>query len=218
MPAVRPAQTVEVLPDRVYRTKRTMGLWFWLAAVILAAIGGAGAVAVTHEDRAAASLTSDSKPDGASPKGAASDAKPTKAELKTVAEGYLNALLGGNVDDLLSYLDPSCDGADPGFATAARWAKELAGGAKVTVDEVEVHGPRGSVTAFSLDGLDTDTEDTVRRLIRDEAPDGEQAFPWRFTAGEWYFKGECGSPVITTQPDDGTSAAPDGGNGDDPEA
>jgi hypothetical protein len=30
-------------------------------------------------------------------------------------------------------------------------------------------------------------------------------------------QGECGSPVITTEPDDGTSTVPDGGD-DDPEA
>lgn len=216
LPVLRAQATVEMLPDRVYRPKRTMGLWFWLAAVILAAIGGAGAVAMTHDDPASASLASDSAPDEHRASVDVTDAKPTKAGLKTVAQGYLNALLGGNIADLLSYLDPSCDGADPGFAMASRWARQLADGATVTVDEVEVHGRRGSVTDFTLEGLDGDTGDTVRRLISDEATDGEQIFPWRFTDGEWYFKGECGSPVIPT-PDDGTSTVPDGGS-DDPEA
>ncbi|HVE27009.1 MAG TPA: hypothetical protein VNC22_16490 [Sporichthya sp.] len=213
---VRAQGTVEVLPDRVYRPKRTMGLWFWLAAVILAAIGGAGAVAMTHDDRAVASLASDSGPEEHPASADEADDKPTKAGLTTVAQGYLNALLGGDIDDLLSYLDPSCDGADPGFAIAARWAKQVADGATVTVDEVEVHGRRGSVTDFTLDGPGGATADMVRRLISDEAPDGEQSFPWRFTDGEWYFKGECGSPVIPT-PDDDTSTVPDGGS-DDPEA
>jgi hypothetical protein len=185
-----------------------MGVLFWLGAVILAAIAGAGAVAMTHEDRAEASLAAGSKKDAGDEK---SDVKPTKAGLVTVAEGYLNALLGGDVDDLLSYLDPSCDGADPGFALAARWAEQFADGARVDIEEVEVRGKRGSVTDFSLDGLFRDPEDAVRRLITDDTADGEQAFPWRFTNGEWYFKGECGSPVITTDQGDGTSTVPDGG-------
>lgn len=223
VPPVRPPPTVEVLPERVYRTKRPMGVWFWLAAVILAAMGGAGAVAITHEDRAEASLAAGEKP-GRSGSGdagkvdAAADVKPSRTGLVLVAEGYLNALLSGDLDDLLSYLDPSCDGADPGFALAVRWAEEMADGATVEVEEVEVRGRRGSVIDFSLDGLYGDAEDAVRQLITDQTADGEQTFPWRFAAGEWYFKGECGSSVITTDRDDGTSAVPDGGEDIEPEA
>jgi hypothetical protein len=213
MPRVRPEPTFEVLAERVYRDKRPMGIWFWLGAVVLAAIGGAGAVAMTYEDRAGASLAANSKPVGDD--GDVSGAKPTRAGLVTVAEGYLNALLGGDVDDLISYLDPSCHGAHPGFALAARWAEQLSDGATVDVEEVEVRGRRGSVTDFSLDGAFGDAEDAVRRLITNEAADGEQAFPWRFTGGEWYFKGECGSPVVTTDQGDGTSTVPDGGDDDD---
>lgn len=196
MPPVRPEATVEVLPDKVYRAKRSMGVGFWMAAVILAAMAGAGAVAITQEDRAAASLTAEEKPDTGDVGNGEDDVKPTRTGLIRVAEGYLNALLGGDVDDLLSYLDPACDGADPGFAVAARWAEQLSGGATVAVAEVEIRGKRGSVTDFSLDGgsLYGDAEDDVRALITDETADGEQAFPWRFTGGEWYFKGDCGSP------------------------
>ncbi len=208
MPPVRPEPTFEVLPEKVYRTRRPMGLLFWLGAVILAAIAGAGAVAMTHEDRAEAILAADSKPDKDDDE---SDVKPTKTGLVSAAEGYLNALLGGDVDDLLSYLDPSCHGADPGFALAARWARQLSDGATVEVEEVELRGKRGSVTDLALDGVYGGAEDAVRRLITDETAEGEQAFPWRFTAGEWYFKGECGSPVITTDLGSGTSAVPDGG-------
>ncbi len=196
MPPLRPEATVEVLSDKVYRAKRPMGLWFWMAAVILAAMGGAGAVAITQEDRAAASLAAEEKPANDAAGDAENDIKPSEADLVRVAEGYLNALLGGDVDDLLSYLDPACDGADPGFALAARWAEQLSGDATVEVEEVEIRGKRGSVTDFALDAGSPSgaAEDAVRALITDENLDGEQAFPWRFTGGEWYFKGDCGSP------------------------
>ena len=212
LPPVRRDPTLEVLPDRVYRPTRPMGLWFWLAAVILAAIGGAGAVAMTHEDRAEASLAAETRPDRAiAARDIDDDAKPTAAGLVRVAEGYLNALLDGDVDDLLSYLDPACDSADPGFALAARWASVLADGVRVDVEEVDVHGRRGSVTELDVDG---DLPEAARRLITDTTPDGEQAFPWRFTRGEWYFKGECGAPVLTADSDVRTSTVPDGGDDD----
>jgi hypothetical protein len=206
---VRPPVTVEVLPDRVYRTKRPMGVWFWLAAVILAAIGGAGAVAMTGDHGAQAALAADAKPaKGSASDQPLSDVKPSKAELEKVAQGYLTALLAGNVDELMSYLDPSCGGADPGFAMAARWAKQFGDGATVEVSEVEIHGRRGSVTDFSLDGLDHDTTAAVRKLITDESADGEQTFPWHFTNGEWYFKGECGSSESAIDAD---ASVPDAG-------
>lgn len=203
---------MEVLPDRVYRPKRPMGLWFWLAAVILAAIGGAGAVTVAQEDRPGASLVAERRPDRATAaRDTDDDAQPTAAGLIRVAEGYLNALLDGDVDDLLSYLDPACDSADPGFALAARWASALAAGVRVEVEEVEVRARRGSVTGLDVEG---DLPAAARRLITDTTQDGEQAFPWRFTRGEWYFKGECGAPVLTTDSDVRTSTVSDGGDDD----
>lgn len=193
LPPVRPPATTEVLPDRVYRSKRPMGPWFWMAAVILAAIGGAGTVAMTHDNPASASLTAESAP-GPRDEETEDDVRPSQAALVRVAEGYLTALLGGDVDDLVSYLDPACPDAVPGYAVAARWAASVARDAGVEVDsaveveEVEVRGRRGSVTELDLDD---ELPASARRLIVDVTADGEQSFPWRFHDGEWYFKGEC---------------------------
>lgn len=219
MPALRPEATVEVLPDKVYRHKRSMGVWFWLGAVILAAIGGAGAVAVTSEKRDEAKLTAGSnsdKKDAAETK-PVDDTKPTKAGLERVAQGYLTALLAGNTDEMLSYLDPACDGADPGFAMAARWASSLADGATITVEEIEMKGRRGSVTDFDLVGIYGSDEDKVRKLITDETVDGEQSFPYRFTDGEWYYRGECGGTTFAgsgTSPSDGLAVDPEDSSDD----
>lgn len=200
LPPVRPAPTTEVFPDRVYRTKRPMGLWFWTAAMILAAIGGAGAVAITQDNPAAArsgaGSDSDRRGDGPRADGTRDDVRPSRAGLVRVAEGYLTALLGGDVDDLVSYLDPACPDAAAGYAVAAKWAATVARDAgvevrsAVEVEEVEVRGRRGSVTELDLDD---DLPDSARRLVIDVTADGEQSFPWRFHAGEWYFKGECRS-------------------------
>ena len=122
--------------------------------------------------------------------GAPVPAADREAALRTAVEGYTNALLAANAPGMSGYFDRSCTPSDIATTVyAAREVKVVAKGATVKVTGVVVHGDRGQMTTYELS---PGAPDALRRMLK-AAQETEDADPWRYVDGEWYFTGVCGT-------------------------
>lgn len=158
------------------------------AALLLAGCGGG-------DDQAAG------QPQVAS--GAAAAATDDRAgQLKVAAQGYVDALLKGNIGGVVGYLDPEvCDDDDEAsYALGIGQIKETAEGATMKILSVKLYddGARGGADQYELS---KGAPDQLRRLIKSSMAESKTG-AWNYRDGEWYLAGPCedesASPVPTS--------------------
>lgn len=112
-----------------------------------------------------------------------------EAALKKAAQGYVDALLKGQLAGVVGYLDPKvCDDADAGeYAITVGQIKDVAEGATMKVTAVGTDGDTGGVTDYTLSD---NAPDQLRRLVKASFAESKH-FAWNYRDGEWYLAGPC---------------------------
>lgn len=107
--------------------------------------------------------------------------------LKTAIQGYTGAFLEGDVAGTLVYLHKDCaSDEDRGSAAlAVASAHNMAKGATMTIDSVQVDGMRGRVGDWHLS---SGAPDALRRALKASAAEQAESMPWRLVDGEWSFR------------------------------
>lgn len=168
--------------------RRTTTIAALTAGLLLTACGGG------DDDEPTAPGTAASE----APAASSSGADDREEALTVAAQGYVSALLKGNIAGVVGYLDPQvCDDADEGsYALSVGPIKENAEGATMKITSVYVEGDRGGVDGYELS---KGAPDALRRSIKSSFGT-ERTYPWNYRGGEWYLAGPCKDESASPEP------------------